>query len=87
MSTVVESYDDRGGHGHGGYSDDECGYGSDYGGGSDYGDGYGASNAGQPIPPRLPAKYTPPPRPPLALSLRGRQLQVIVKLASIRLTP
>jgi len=66
----------------------DCG-GSD--GGSDYGGygGYGGSSSpyGQPIPPSLPAKFTPPPRPPLSLSLKGRELQVIVKLASIRLTP
>lgn len=45
------------------------------------------SDAGQPIPPKLPNTFQPPPRPPCALSLRGRQLQVVVKLASIRLTP
>jgi len=72
---------------YGGYGGSEYG-GSDseYGGFNDH---YGrrASDAGQPIHPRLPAVFKPPPRPPLALSLRGRQLQVIVKLASIRLTP
>lgn len=37
--------------------------------------------------PEIPASYTAPQLPPKAISLIGRHLQVIVKLASIELTP
>ncbi|KAI8928093.1 hypothetical protein BC831DRAFT_135169 [Entophlyctis helioformis] len=39
------------------------------------------------LQPRLPTEFTPPETPFAPVSLRGRNLQVIVKLASIHLTP
>jgi hypothetical protein len=48
---------------------------------------YDQSHADRFIPPTVPPAFEPPPPPPRRVELRGRRLQVIVKLASIHLTP